>query len=275
MRILIRGAGDLASGIAVRLRRAGMEVVMTEIGRPTAIRRTVAFSEAVPYGEATVENVSAKLAKDTEEALALMRAGLVAVLVDPDAACRAQLLPDVLVDAILAKRNTGTKIADAPLVIGLGPGFTAGVDCHAAVETMRGHDLGRVYYEGSPLPDTGTPGEIAGHGTERVLRAPREGVWLARKRIGDFAAAGEAVAEVEGVAVVAEISGVLRGLLPGGTPVTAGMKAGDVDPRANAAACYTVSDKARALGGAVLEAILHFRPSCGPGEKGIELENSG
>ncbi len=262
MRIFIRGAGDLASGIAVRLHRAGMQVVMSEIERPTAIRRTVAFSEAVTHGEAAVENVIAKRAKDAGEVPGILRAGFVAVLVDPHAACRAELQADVLVDAILAKRNTGTQLSDAPLVIGLGPGFTAGVDCHAAVETMRGHDLGRVYYEGSPLPDTGTPGEIAGHGAERVLRAPRAGVWRTRKRIGDYAQAGEAVAEVDGVAVVAEISGVLRGILPAGTPVYAGMKAGDIDPRANAAACYTVSDKARALGGAVLEAILHFRPSC-------------
>jgi len=258
MLVLIRGAGDLATGVAIRLARAGMSVVLTEIEQPTAIRRTVAFSEAVLNGSMTVEDVTATRARDAKHALEIVRAGNAAVLVDPGAACRKELCPDVLVDAILAKRNTGTAIADAPVVLGLGPGFTAGVDCHAAIETMRGHDLGRVYYEGSPLPNTGTPGEIAGRGAERVLRAPASGVFAGLRKIGDLVEAGETVATVDGVPMKAAVAGVLRGLLPDGVAVVKGMKSGDVDPRGNAAACFTVSDKARALGGAALEAILHF-----------------
>lgn len=258
MLVLIRGAGDLATGVAIRLFHAGMRVVMTDIAAPTAIRRTVAFSEAVRYGEAAVEGVTARLARDEADALEILHGGNIAVLVDPSAECRKALRPDVLIDAILAKRNTGTDISHAPVVIALGPGFTAGVDCHAAIETMRGHDLGRVYYEGSPLPDTGTPGEIAGHGAARVLRAPADGVFKAIKTIGDTLEAGEAVALVDGIPMKAALSGVLRGLLPDGIRVRAGMKSGDVDPRGNREACFTVSDKARSLGGAALEAILHF-----------------
>lgn len=258
MLVLIRGAGDLATGVAIRLLRAGFRVAMTDIAAPTAIRRTVAFSEAVRHGQATVEGVTARLARDASDALAITQGGNIAVLVDPQAKCREQLLPHALIDAILAKRNTGTRISDAPVVIALGPGFTAGLDCHAAIETMRGHDLGRVYYEGSPLPDTGTPGEIAGQGAARVLRAPANGVFKGIKKIGDAVDAGETVALVGGAPVKAALSGVLRGLLPDGVRVRAGMKSGDVDPRVNREACFTVSDKARSLGGAALEAILHF-----------------
>ncbi len=258
MLVLIRGAGDLATGVAMRLFLAGMEVVMTDVPRPTAIRRTVSFSEAVTLGETAVEGVTAKLAEGASDALRLAREGSIALLVDPDAACREELRPDALVDAIMAKRNTGTRIADAPIVVALGPGFTAGADCHAAIETMRGHDLGRVYYAGSPLANTGTPGEIAGKGPERLLRAPADGVFTGKKQIGDFVEAGEIVALVDGVPLAARIAGVLRGLLPDGAIVKRGMKSGDIDPRGNAASCFTVSDKARAVGGAVLEAILHF-----------------
>lgn len=258
MLVMVRGAGDLASGVALRLFRAGMDVVLTDIERPTAIRRTVAFSEAIAQGEATVEDVTARLAANAADALAIIRAGKIAVLVDPEAQSRAKLHPDVLVDAILAKKNLGTRITDAPVVLALGPGFTAQVDCHAAVETMRGHNLGRVYYEGSPLPDTGTPGEIAGRSAERVLRAPADGVFTGTRKIGDLVRAGDTVATVNGVPMKTVLSGVLRGLLPDGIDVTAGMKSGDVDPRGNVGACFTVSDKARALGGAVLEAMLHF-----------------
>ena len=256
MLVLIRGAGDLATGVAIRLRRAGMRVVMTDIAAPTAIRRTVAFSQAVRLGEAALEGVRARLAADASDAMEILGGGDIAVLVDPDAECRGELQPDVLVDAILAKRNTGTGISHAPLVIALGPGFTAGKDCHAAIETMRGHDLGRVYYEGSPLPDTGTPGEIAGQGAARVLRAPKEGIFVGVKKIGDTLEAGETVALVDGVPMKAALSGVLRGLLPDGIHVRAGMKSGDVDPRGNREACFTVSDKSLAIGGGVLEAIL-------------------
>lgn len=258
MLVLIRGAGDLATGIAIRLIRAGMRVVLTDTENPTAIRRTVAFSEAVRTGGVTVEDITAELAAMPSQALEIAARGHAAVIVDPAAACRTYLCPDALVDAIIAKYNTGTRITDAPVVIGLGPGFTAGKDCHAAVETMRGHDLGRVLYSGSPMENTGVPGEIGGRGAERVIRAPAEGIFTSKRKIGDIVAAGECVGEVDGKDVVSNIAGVLRGILPDGIHVTKGMKSGDTDPRANVAACFTVSDKARALGGAALEAILHF-----------------
>lgn len=256
--ILIRGAGDLASGIALRLWRAGMRVVMTEIAAPTTIRRTVAFSQAVIAGECRVEDVEARLAADPGEALDLLDRGLLPVLVDPEARCRERLRPYALVDAILAKRNLGTRITDAPVVIGVGPGFTAGLDCHAAVETMRGHTLGRALYTGSPLPNTNIPGLIGGFAGERVLRAPADGSFREALRIGDRVRAGNVAGWVGDVPMVCTLDGVLRGLLATGIRVHKGMKAGDVDPRNDPSYCRTASDKALSIGGGVLEAILHF-----------------
>ena len=256
MLTLIRGAGDLASGIALRLWRAGFDVVMTEIERPTTIRRTVAFSEAVLCGETAVENVTAKRADSAGHARDLLADGVLPVLVDPTGACRAELCPDALVDAILAKRNTGTTMHDAPVVVGVGPGFTAGVDCHAVVETMRGHTLGRVIYDGAALPNTNVPGLIGGFAGERVLRAPADGFFEGTRRIGDTVAAGEVVGYVAGQPMRCTIGGVLRGLLADGVPVRKDMKAGDVDPRGEVSYCRTSSDKALAVGGGVLEAIL-------------------
>ena len=258
MLTLIRGAGDIASGIALRLWRSGIQVVMTEIERPTTIRRTVAFSDAVVNGEQTVEDVTAQRASSTKEAWKILTQNKIPVLVDPDCACREAISPDALVDAVLAKRNLGTAITDAPIVVGVGPGFTAGVDCHAAVETMRGHTLGRVIYDGAPLPNTNIPGLIGGFAGERVLRAPADGVFQGLRRIGDYVEAGEAVGTVAGVPMTATISGVLRGLLADGVTVKKGLKSGDVDPRGKAEYCRTASDKALAVGGGVLEAILHF-----------------
>ena len=259
MLVLIRGAGDLASGIALRLWRCGISVVMTETAQPTTIRRTVAFSDAVPKGETRVEGVTARLAKDADAARALLAEGVLPVLVDPDCRCRQELRTDALVDAILAKKNLGTRMTDAPIVVGVGPGFTAGVDCHAVVETMRGHTLGRAYYTGSALENTNVPGLIGGFAGERVIRAPANGVFTATHRIGDHVEAGETVGVVAGVPMVCTISGVLRGLLADGVPVFKGMKSGDVDPRDNRENCWTVSDKALAIAGGVLEAILHLR----------------
>ena len=256
MRVLIRGAGDLASGIALRLHRSGMEVAMTDIAAPTAIRRTVAFSQAIVAGEWTVEDVTAVRCETAAEARCLMATGRIPVFVDPECRIRVELRPDALVDAILAKRNLGTTLQDAPLVIGVGPGFTAGVDCHAAVETMRGHTLGRVLYEGSPLPNTNIPGLIGGFAGERVLRAPADGVFTATRSIGDMVEAGDTVGTVAGKPMVCTIGGVLRGLLADGVVAFAGMKAGDVDPRGVREYCFTASDKALAIGGGVLEAVL-------------------
>lgn len=266
MLVLIKGAGDLASGVALRLRHCHFQVVMTDLPQPTAIRRTVAFSPAITEGVAKVEDVTGRRAADPQEALAIAASGDIAVLTDPQAACRKVLKPDILIDAILAKHNIHTAITDAPLVIALGPGFKAGIDCHCVIETMRGHTLGRPIYQGSALPNTGSPGSIGGYTTERILRAPCAGNFLPLSNIGDTVTAGQAVASVEDAQgelwpVTAQITGILRGILPSGIPVQKGMKSGDIDPRCELSHCYTVSDKALAIGGGVLEAVLHLTPS--------------
>ncbi|MCR5636837.1 MAG: EF2563 family selenium-dependent molybdenum hydroxylase system protein [Clostridiales bacterium] len=258
MLALIRGAGDLASGIALRLWHCGFDVIMTDIEHPTSIRRTVSFSEAVVRRRTDVEDVSAQLAENITHARELMKRDILPVFADPECKCRKELNPDVLIDAILAKRNLGTKITDAPIVIGVGPGFEAGVDCHAVVETMRGHTLGRVIYEGSALPNTNIPGLIGGFAGERVLRAPDDGVFKGTHSIGNEVVAGDIVGYVGDKPMKCTISGVLRGLLADGTKTYKGMKAGDVDPRGKKEYCYTVSDKALAIAGGVLEAILHL-----------------
>ena len=257
MLAVIRGAGDIATGAALRLYRSGMDVVLCEIAEPTSIRRTVCFSEAVRRGEAEVEGVPA-LRADLEEVPDLLEQGIIPVLVDPEASCVQALAPDAVVDAILAKRNLGTSMDMAPAVVAAGPGFTAGVDCHAVVETMRGHSLGRVLYEGSALPDTAVPGLIGGYAGERVLRSPADGVFRGAKEIGDIVEAGEAAGYVEGVPMACTVGGVLRGLLADGVRVERGMKCGDVDPRCQPDHCRWVSDKALAVGGGVLEAVFHL-----------------
>ncbi|WP_298019542.1 selenium-dependent molybdenum cofactor biosynthesis protein YqeB [uncultured Dysosmobacter sp.] len=256
MLTVIRGAGDLATGIALRLWRAHIRVVMTEIANPTAIRRTVCFSQAIVHGETRVEDVTARKAETPEQALALLEDGIIPVLADPEGACIPALRPDAVVDAILAKKNLGTKITDAPVVIGVGPGFTAGEDCHAVVETMRGHYLGRVIHEGGAIPNTGVPGLIGGFAGERVLRAPADGVFHQLLDIGAQVKMGDIAATVNGEPMACTLDGVLRGILAEGTPVFKGMKAGDIDPRCKIEHCYCASDKALAVGGGVLEAVL-------------------
>ena len=256
MLVVIRGAGDIATGVALRLHRVGMRVVMCDLPTPTSIRRTVCFSEAIRLGETRVEGVRGVLCADAATASTVARAGDVAVLVDPEASCVAELAPDALVDAILAKRNLGTRRGMASVVVGVGPGFTAPVDCDAAVETMRGHYLGRVYYEGSPLPNTAVPGLIGGYAGERVMRAPADGVFEPSVEIGATVRAGDLCARVAGEPMRATIDGVVRGLLQAGVRVTAGMKSGDVDPRCHPEYIESSSDKALAVGGGVLEAIL-------------------
>jgi xanthine dehydrogenase accessory factor len=251
---LVKGAGDLATGVALRLHRSGFSVLMTEIPAPTAVRRSVAFSEAVYMGGANVEKVHATLVPDVGAGLAAVGRGEVGVIVDPATSVLRRVAPVLLVDAIVAKRNLGTSIADAPAVVALGPGFLAGRDAHAVVETSRGHTLGRVITEGTALPDTGVPGEIGGHSAKRILRAPADGVLRTDRPIGAQVAAGDIVALVDEVPVHAAISGMLRGLLRPGSVVTAGMKIGDIDPRASRADCESVSDKSLAVAGGVLEA---------------------
>ena len=258
MLVLIRGAGDIATGIALRLYRSGLQVVMTDLPRPTAIRRTVCFSPAITDGEATVEGVRAVYAPDAAAAKKYLSQGAVPVLADPELACRDALHPDALVDAILAKRNLGTRMTDAPVVVGVGPGFTAGEDCHAVVETMRGHTLGRVIYRGSALPNTNIPGLIGGYAGERVLRAPADGIFTQLLDIGAEVKAGDIAGTVGGEPMRCTIDGCLRGLLQGGLTVPQGMKCGDIDPRCKRDHCFRASDKALAVGGGVLEALLHF-----------------
>lgn len=256
--VVIKGGGDLATGVAHRLHRAGMWVVVTELAQPTVIRRVVTVAPAVYEGQVEVEGLVARLAETDQEIRAVLAAGQVPVVVDPRGEVITRLHPTAVVDAIMAKRNTGTRITDAPIVIGLGPGFTAGVDVHAVIETNRGHHLGRVILSGSAEPHTGVPAPTAGYTHERVLHAPCEGTFTGKRRIGDPVEAGEVVASVAGEPVVAKIPGVLRGLLADGLLVKAGMKVGDVDPRGVREHCFTISDKARAIGGGVLEAILYL-----------------
>ena len=260
MLVIIKGAGDLASGIALRLWHCGFQIVMTDLPRPTAIRRTICFSEAIRNGTAKVEDAIGSLAETVSDIQLILDRNEIAVIADPSASIISLLKPEVVVDAIIAKSNLGTKITDAPVVIGVGPGFTAGIDCHAVVETQRGHYLGKVILKGSAAPNSGIPGNISGFTSERILRAPIDGKFNEYRHIGDNVLAGETVAYVDQEPVIAQISGTIRGLLPSGTTVTRGLKSGDIDPRCNLEHCYTVSDKARAIGGGVLEAILMFLP---------------
>jgi xanthine dehydrogenase accessory factor len=259
--VVVRGAGDLATGCIVRLVRAGFRVAALETARPSSIRRTVCLSEAMYQGEAEVEGVRAIRTGSVDELVAaLERSGPVPLLDDPHCAVLARLHPVALVDAIIAKRNLGTRMDMARLVVALGPGFQAGVDAHAVVETNRGHDLGRVLLSGSAEPNTGTPGLIAGMGRERVLHAPVAGLVENLKSIGDQVHAGEPVLALVGpqgrVPLATTIDGMLRGLIQPGYKAHAGLKVADVDPRCRREHCFTISDKARAIAGGVLEAVL-------------------
>jgi len=257
LRVVVKGGGDLGTGVAWRLHRCGFHVLVTETAHPTVIRRAVAFASAVYEGVVTVDGVTARLVEDG--AFETIAAGEVGVLVDPEGAVIQRLRPDAVVDAILAKRNTGTRIADAPVVVALGPGFTAGVDCHAVVETNRGHNLGRVILEGSAEPNTGVPGTVGRESGRRVLRAPAEGVFRTVRAIGEQVQTGAVVAYVDDAPIRSRLNGVVRGLRHDGLRVRSGMKVGDVDLRGVVSYCFTISDKALAVGGGVVEAILYLR----------------
>lgn len=255
-KIWIRGAGDLATGIALRLYRSGFDIIMSDIPVPTTVRKTVAFSPAVYTGETQVEGITGKLCENISMIDTVIESGCIPVIVDPSGEIMKEYKPDIIVDAIIAKTNIGTKITDADIVIGVGPGFNAGVDCHAVVETKRGHNLGRVIWNGSAYPNTGVPGNIGGYTVERIIRATADGVFSAKVNIGDFVKAGDLLAYCDETPVYANIDGIVRGLLQDGVKVKKGMKSGDVDPRAEREYCFSVSDKASAIGGGVLEAIL-------------------
>jgi xanthine dehydrogenase accessory factor len=256
--VVVKGAGDLGTGVAYRLHRAGMAVVMTELAQPTAIRRAVAFAEAVYEREVTVEGMRARLVDDLVSVRLALDHGVVPVLVDLQGDITRTLRPQGVVDARMAKSNLGTRMDEALLVVGLGPGFEAGRDVHAVIETARGHSLGRVIVAGQAEPNSGVPGAVGGQSEHRVVRAPAAGAFQSMKRIGDVVEEGQTVAHVDGRPVPARLAGVLRGILHDGLPVQPGMKVGDVDPRGVRDYCFTISDKALAIGGGVLEAILYF-----------------
>jgi xanthine dehydrogenase accessory factor len=260
--IAVKGAGDLATGVIHRLTRAGFTVIASELAQPTVLRRTIAFAEAVTQGHTTVEGITACHVSTLDDVTQAFERGDVPVVVDADGAFIKAMRPTVLVEATLSKRNSGITINDAPIVIALGPGYEAGKDAHAVIETNRGHNLGRVYLQGYAEANTGVPGMIGGYAAERVLRAPCAGLLYGLHQIGDKVQAGETVALVkEGETsspVVATIPGIVRGLVRDELPVHPGMKIGDVDPRATREHCFTISDKSRAVAGGVLEAVMYF-----------------
>jgi xanthine dehydrogenase accessory factor len=255
--VLLRGGGDLATGVALRLHRAGIKLVITELAKPLAVRRTVSFSEAVYQGHHTVEGVTARLVEE-DQIQAALDSGDIPILIDPNAKTLLSNAYYAVVDARLLKTPPLPLPTDIPLHIGLGPGFHAGDNCHAVIETRRSHTLGRVYWNGTTQPDSGQPeGD-----PRRVLRAPTDGTLIAHKNIGDHCESGELIAEIQSVIgnrrskIASPFAGVLRGLIHPGLHVKQGLKVGDVDPRDDSSACYLVSDKALAIGGGVLEAIL-------------------
>jgi len=287
--VLIKGGGDLASGVAHHAAKAGIGVIITERAEPTMVRRKVSFGNAVYEREVEVEGVKAWRRASVKEAFIAVHSGAVAVLVDPTCSSLEFVRPAVLVDAIMAKKNTGTKIHDAPLVIAVGPGFEAGRDCHAVVESLRGENMGNVLYSGSAALPTGKPAEINGHSVDRVLRAPAAGVFRGLMDIGESVEAGATVARVglrpntaepesagaelgaregagssdEGLSieVKARIAGVLRGLLADGLAVGENQKIGDIDPTGNRENCFRISDKAQAVGAGVMDAIRKLAPA--------------
>ena len=259
--IIIRGGGDLATGVIHWLWSAGLRVLALEAEHPAAIRRQVSLCEAVYNGETTVEGLRAVRIEALEQAESVWKENAVPVLVDPEGKSIRQARPEVLVDAILAKKNLGTTRDMAPLTIALGPGFTAGQDVDAVIETKRGHRLGRIIREGSAIPNTGVPGVIGGYGKERVIHAQAAGVFNNLRQIGDIVKAGEIIACIETadgqtVPVTTQITGILRGLLRSDYPVTPGFKVADVDPRTEELSnCFLISDKARCIAGSVLALV--------------------
>lgn len=255
--VFVKGGGDIASGIIQKLHRTGFRVLVLEIEHPTSIRRTVCFSEAVYNKEMMIEGLKGVLVQSKDEIFLAWDNDQIPVIVDPDGIYIDRLKPIAVVDAIIAKKNFGMTKDLAPITIGVGPGFVAGVDVDIVIESNRGHNLGRIIFEGSADKNTGKPGEIGGYTSERVIYSSCEGIFTSDHNIGDLVKKGEVIAFVNDWEIVTEIDGLLRGLLRNGTYVTKGFKLADVDPRVEEISnCHTISDKARAIGGAVLEALL-------------------
>lgn len=260
---LLRGGGDLASGVAYRLARCGAQVVITELEQPRAVRRLVSFSQAVYDGEIVIEGLRGRRVEGIDAVRETLERGEIAVMADPPAAIHAALRPHLLVDGRMIKRAPEPELHMARLVVGLGPGFTAGADCHAVIETMRGAYLGRVYWQGLAEADTGQPETVQGHQGDRVIRAPVDGVLQAHARLGSHLDAGQPICSVDGHEVTAPFAGNLRGLMMPGLQVRCGEKIGDLDPRDDPRLAHLISDKALAIGGGVLEAVLS-RPDMRP-----------
>ena len=262
--IIVRGGGDLATGTIYKLKKSGFPVLILEVENPSAIRRNVAFSEAIYQGQQTVEDMTCFRADSLQQAENFLQEDKLTILVDPKGEAIAKLKPLAVVDAIIAKRNLGTAKTMAPVTVALGPGFVAGEDVDAVVETKRGHNLGRVIWSGSAAPNTGVPGLIGGFGKERVMHSPAQGILKNVKKITDTVTKGEVIAVIETgsdmVPVEASLDGILRGLIRDGYPVTKGFKIADIDPRSEEYEnCFTISDKARCIAGGVLEAILQLK----------------
>lgn len=266
MLALFKGAGEFGSAAAHQLYRLGLDIVMTELPQPLCVRRKVSFAEGVYAGTTTVDSVPAGLAASLEQIRTLLAQRTIAVVVDPDNTIRYQLRPTIVVDARMLKRPTDTRPDEAPIVIGLGPGFVAGQDVHAVIETNRGPHLGRVIYQGSAEPYTGVPAPVEGHTTDRVLRAPCSGQFEAIRDIGDHVEIGDRVGRVADRVITAPISGVIRGLLHSGVQVMTGLKLGDIDPRNMRAYCFMISDKGQAIGRGVAQACIHLLR-----ERGLDL----
>ena len=257
--VVVRGGGDIATGTICRLHNAGFAVLILETARPTAIRRAVSFCEAVYDGEKNIEGVVAKKIETIEEYSSVLRAGKIPLFIDPKGDCLQKVQPLAVIDAILAKRNCGTTKDMAAITIGLGPGFCAGTDVHAVVETRRGHDLGRVLYRGMASANTGIPGEIKGYSKERVIYSPLDGRWQGKRDIGSQVATGDIIGCVDLTPVTATIPGIIRGMIRDQFRVSQGLKIADIDPRVEEVKnCTTISDKARCVSGGVLEAVLHL-----------------
>ena len=266
--IIVRGGGDLATGTIYKLKKSGFPVLILEVPNPSAIRRNVSFCEAVYQGTQTVEDMTCYLVESVEQAEQFINEGKLCVLVDPMGESIARLKPLAVIDAILAKKNLGTNRNMAPITLALGPGFVAGEDVDAVIETKRGHNLGRVLWEGAAAPNTGIPGIIGGYGKERVIHCPAKGILRNVKKITDTVSRGEVIAVVEteegNVPVKATLDGILRGLIRDGYPVHVGFKMADIDPRAEEYEnCFTISDKARCIAGGVLEALLQRKGELG------------
>ena len=268
LKVLVRGAGDIASGIIWNLAYAGFKVLCIDVENPSCIRTEVSFSSAIYEGKKTLNNVTCIYIKNENDLKSVWDDGNVALMIDKNADILKKMKFEIVVDAILAKKNLGTTIDMADVVIGIGPGFTAKKDCHFAIETMRGHKLSTIYEEGEPMPDTGIPGLIASHGSDRVMYSPCDGVFRNVHKIGDVVKKGDTLSKIEVyengkptgeiIDLEASIDGLIRGILRDGYKANKGLKAADIDPRLDEYNnCFTISDKARSIGGAVVTTILH------------------